>query len=1196
MAFTTFTGNSRRPRQVNLGGRHANPFGSSASGSHASNSLLIAQQEREERQHQRARKYGAETAQRLWRGKQTRRNVRNMLRHEWDAGELPQSEASYNLPPYQSEKESWGQLQKLLLFFDARDSQDVLRLRVFALRQMETMRKDNLSDSAGSWPRGYLKLWTVTLASLELHHKDFQASQDIPIFLMLLQFLTRRISVEVGSVVEQFFKVMLTITTNLPADDGSMRNTVLATTVAPLKRICGAYEAFAFQYLTKITRSEGCGIPLKGLLSSLAPSVDSRFLAKAIIKGVKEMRSTQHQTDYLPVDETISVLACLVYFHRQARDSQTTISSPYEELVNAISSLFSLLPDDISLDGAPSTTSRWNKTSANTAPEQDAFLKEQISSLVDQDSVKSLLSFTRASNISRGDAENAANARSLANYALTLIRLFPSRGDEIRMWLYLGSTYSPEQAAVSDVPTIKYFWQASRTTTVFQDICRDSRAAIRLLKPKTSTIANGYSWQAPTTSSNEETEDDWRVVLILLELYTFVLKVMDDEEFFSGAQTFGNSLSSGAGNRGNPLSLDDIQQLTIFLKNLGFTTYFNAADINSAEETSPTSNRIGSWFSIDSASQSSTQVSKAQPRRQSSVPINIDHLKGLTTGLLRMIYERDSRRPFLPKGHWLMTSRFDMEGFIPAVVAEEESRNQLEDGDDEELEDEDTDDDDTMSRSSPLIGTRREQQMRNVERLKRQQKKASKKRYLAQVAPRLEILQNMPFFIPFTTRVQIFRQFVALDQIKRRGGSTDPEVYRMQLMHGPERADNIERHRASVARGQEFDDAYHAFWELKEGLKEPIQITFVDRFGAPEAGIDGGGVTKEFLTSVTNQAFSPTNGIPLFKENDQNLLYPNPLAVEEQKELLRQIGFKEGTPEFREPVVDLLQRYEFLGRIIGKCLYEGILVDINFAGFFLLKWALTGGNGSAPKETGYRANLNDLRDLDEGLYQGLIKLKNTHDNVEDWDMTFAADDELTTDVRTGATRPISHELKPNGANSPVTNSNRLIYISYLVRYRLQVQPYAQTNAFLRGLSSMIQPSWLSMFNQSELQTLIGGTSNNIDIMDLRRHTQYSGVYVIGDDGQEHPTIALFWQVMDSFPDADKRAVLKFVTSTPRAPLLGFGSLEPRFSIRDSGADEERLPSASTCVNLLKLPRYKSERAMREKLLYAANSGAGFDLS
>lgn len=326
-----------------------------------------------------------------------------------------------------------------------------------------------------------------------------------------------------------------------------------------------------------------------------------------------------------------------------------------------------------------------------------------------------------------------------------------------------------------------------------------------------------------------------------------------------------------------------------------------------------------------------------------------------------------------------MTNRFDMEGFIPAVVAEEENRHQLQDDED----DEDQDDlmNETYEPSLGLIGTGRAQQTRRIEALRRRQQQAARRKQLEAVAPRLEILRNMPFFIPFPTRVQIFREFIYRDQIRRRQGFIDPDVWRMsvaqasmgRMIEGQPAAENIlSRHHADIKRDSVFDDAYEQFYDLGDGLKEPIQITFIDKFGTPEAGIDGGGVTKEFLTSVTNEAFKSDQGFPLFQENDQHLLYPNPVAVEQRRELLRQWGYLERSAEWNEQVRDLLRRFEFLGRVIGKCLYEGILVDVHFAPFFLLKWALTGGTGSAQKETAYRANLNDMRDLDQGLYQGLV--------------------------------------------------------------------------------------------------------------------------------------------------------------------------------------------------------------------------------
>lgn len=317
-----------------------------------------------------------------------------------------------------------------------------------------------------------------------------------------------------------------------------------------------------------------------------------------------------------------------------------------------------------------------------------------------------------------------------------------------------------------------------------------------------------------------------------------------------------------------------------------------------------------------------------------------------------------------------MTRYFEMDRFISAVVKEEEEKHQIERSY-EEGDNSRDDVDDNSIYTDHLIGTSHTQQVRHAERLRRQQQKASRRKYLESVTPRLEILQNMPFFIPFETRVQIFREFVTMDQISRRG-TADADEWRFAQMNSP--TGMISKHRAKVRRKNIFDDAYSQFYDLGEGLKEPIQIRFVDEFDTVEEGIDGGGVTKEFLTSITNEAFGNSNEIEsLFIENDQHLLHPNPSAVEERKETLREALFKEGSPDWNENIRSLLRRYEFLGRIIGKCLYEGILVDIHFAPFFLLKWALTGGNGVAAKETSYRANLNDVRDLDEGLYQGLVR-------------------------------------------------------------------------------------------------------------------------------------------------------------------------------------------------------------------------------
>lgn len=112
-------------------------------------------------------------------------------------------------------------------------------------------------------------------------------------------------------------------------------------------------------------------------------------------------------------------------------------------------------------------------------------------------------------------------------------------------------------------------------------------------------------------------------------------------------------------------------------------------------------------------------------------------------------------------------------------------------------------------------------------------------------------------------------------QAKRRGGYVDSDTWRSFVMfRNPDGHAELNRHHAVVRRKHELEDAFNAFYPLGADLKEPIQITFKDEFDIIEAGIDGGGVTKEFLTSVTSQAFDPSQGF--FRENSQHFLYPNP--------------------------------------------------------------------------------------------------------------------------------------------------------------------------------------------------------------------------------------------------------------------------------------------------------------------------------
>lgn len=894
------------------------------------------------------------------------------------------------MPPpiaYGTAAECWAQLRLLVQFLEPWNSGDIARLVVFSGPFQKTWQELPTIATEGEWMTPLKRLVRLTLRMLH-----GAPSSPMPAFAMrplleLLEFLTGLIPKEVARAAREYYAVMAHLTKNAESisrkfavSTEDLVQSVLALLRPITSETLTAYEWFARSYLV---------IPdlmahLKSL-DVLANNINYKLLTSALGPLQSQFRERPHGPD--DVESRLWLLAYFIFFHRYALGGQAGLQAPEPGFVRVVSELLNSTAVHISrrLDFEDASELDDSPQRAPLHP----FVKDQLVSLVNQTSITGLLSQLQSAHLSQGDladvqSDASREAKILATYALTLLRVFPRRGDDIRMWLYLGSANSSDQIggmSGSRIPAIKYFWHASRSSRIFASISQDSTKVLPLLKPAADSTDSRLS-----AISQDERDEEWTIILLFLELYTFVLKVMDDEEFFSSESSFTASSNTRVSwTKESALPLVDIKDMTVFLKNLAFTLYWNSADLNENEPAQEPGSIRSYFSSLAPPSDSITSVRDLEIKNKEKglagvTGIPLDYFKGLVTGLLRMIHERDSRRKFLPDGHWLMTNRFDMEGFIPAVVAEEENRHQLQDEDDEDEQD-DLMGDPYYEPSPGLIGTGRVQQTRRIEALRRRQQQAARRKQLEAVAPRLEILRNMPFFIPFATRVQIFREFIFRDQMRRRQGFIDPDSWRMSVAQAsmgrmidgrPAVQDILGRHHANIRRESVFDDAFDQFYELGEGLKEPIQITFIDKFDTPEAGIDGGGVTKEFLTSVTNEAFKSTSALTLFEENDQHLLYPNPAAVEQRRELLRRTGFVENSVEWNEQVRDLLRRYEFLGRVIGKCLYEGILVDVNFAPFFLLKWALTGGTGSAQKETAYRANLNDLKDLDQGLYQGLV--------------------------------------------------------------------------------------------------------------------------------------------------------------------------------------------------------------------------------
>ncbi|KAL5740695.1 hypothetical protein ACOSQ2_029875 [Xanthoceras sorbifolium] len=411
------------------------------------------------------------------------------------------------------------------------------------------------------------------------------------------------------------------------------------------------------------------------------------------------------------------------------------------------------------------------------------------------------------------------------------------------------------------------------------------------------------------------------------------------------------------------------------------------------------------------------------------------------------------------------------------------------------------------------------------------------------------VITTTPHVFPFEERVEMFREFINMDKVSRKmaGEVAGPGSRSIEIV---------------VRRGHVVEDGFQQLNSLGSRLKSSIHVSFVSESGLPEAGLDYGGLSKEFLTDISKSAFAPEYGLFSQSSSSDRLLIPN------------------AATRYLE---NGIQMFEFLGRVVGKALYEGILLDYAFSHVFVQKLL------------GRYSFLDELSTLDPELYRNLMYVKHYDGDILDLCLDFTVTEESFSK------RHII-ELKPGGKDVSVTNENKMQYVHAMADYKLNRQMLPFSNAFYRGLTDLISPSWLKLFNANEFNQLLSGGKHDIDVVDLRNNTRYTGGYSEGSR-----TIKLFWEVVVGFEPKERCLLLKFVTSCSRGPLLGFKHLQPSFTIHKvacdtslwatlGGQDVDRLPSASTCYNTLKLPTYRRSSTLREKLLYAINSNAGFELS
>ncbi|KAF2366386.1 HECT domain [Trinorchestia longiramus] len=500
-----------------------------------------------------------------------------------------------------------------------------------------------------------------------------------------------------------------------------------------------------------------------------------------------------------------------------------------------------------------------------------------------------------------------------------------------------------------------------------------------------------------------------------------------------------------------------------------------------------------------------------------------DHCFKCCVDVVRHLHLRDTRRQFCPAQHWL-TNRVS----LPDIPHTASYRSLL---------------GARASRRRAFMPTR----WRTRAQLLAESVGKTSSQLSVYEKVRATLLQELPFVFSFTDRAEVFLRLVQED----RNTAQEHSAFNV----GPYIS-------LRVRRTHIYEDSFDKLSpENESNMRLSLRVQLLNPAGAVEAGVDGGGLFREFLSELLKSSFDPNRGFFLLTR--ENTLYPNPTA-----HLLHE---------------DFQAHYYFIGRMLGKALYEKLLVEIPLAGFFLSKLL---------SRKGFSIEFHHLDSLDPELCRNLLYLKTYQGDYSELGLDFTI---LVSEL--GHNRVV--ELVPDGANVQVTADNKIEYIYRMADFKLNKQIAKQCYAFRKGLHDVVSAEWLQLFDWRELQTMISGSATPVDIADLKKNANYSGDY-----NAKHKTIKLFWQlrgnqilkqVVEQFDEQQRRQLLKFVTSCSRPPLLGFKDLHPPFCIQPSGSDQ-RLPSAATCMNLLKLPEYRDPITLKEKLLYSITSNAGFELS
>mmetsp|Transcript_9826 Transcript_9826/g.22480 ORF Transcript_9826/g.22480 Transcript_9826/m.22480 type:complete len:829 (+) Transcript_9826:2263-4749(+) len=345
----------------------------------------------------------------------------------------------------------------------------------------------------------------------------------------------------------------------------------------------------------------------------------------------------------------------------------------------------------------------------------------------------------------------------------------------------------------------------------------------------------------------------------------------------------------------------------------------------------------------------------------------------------------------------------------------------------------------------------------------------------------------------------------------------------------------------------------------------PFKVNFVG-----EGSIDAGGPYRECLSDAVGELHMPHLGlfVPCANRKAEAEGFVAGMAG------IHNMDKYVPNPNKRRPLH--LQLYGFVGKLLGLALRSGAALPFHFPPLVYKRLL------------GQPVGRTDLKLIDKFLVEQLDKIAQAPADPQ------AADPEMFEYLygdRTFTTKSVDGrevELKPGGRRVPLTLENcrefvRLMFAYHLAEFDVQVA------AMARGLATQVPLQVLRVFNASQFELLVTGRAE-VDLELLKSKTSYDHPY-----SPSHPTIVLFWQMMEAFTHVERQMMIKFAWSRDRLPLRA-EDFSSNFKITRLSCRQpnEAMPQSHTCFFTIDLPEYTSLEAMSHKVRYAIENCTAID--